>query len=304
MRLVQLWLPATTTVSNSRGSAGSQASRDDAAKILRRLSEQNVQSADFDSQLESLAGRLLCKRWHQSQNASKVDGWKSRIETFRAAETARQASRVNVQAVTESESVPATTPCLAATLDSLRRDIATLNERYADALQLATSAAARPSNSPQSVQRVDSSTLSPPTRRGTSNAARSSATPPRAVAEPEVAQPLPAQESSEQEEAHSPISRASTLETQSSGADSEAALEAEVRAAFEELESPAADLNPDMITRHPAEGNCPICCEELGDQNDLSWCRARCGQNFHTECVDTWLAVQADAVGEETCPNW
>ena len=42
-------------------------------------------------------------------------------------------------------------------------------------------------------------------------------------------------------------------------------------------------------TRKPIEGECPICVfpMEAGEEQ-LVWCKAACGQNFHKECFDQW----------------
>ncbi|CEL03734.1 hypothetical protein ASPCAL04880 [Aspergillus calidoustus] len=66
------------------------------------------------------------------------------------------------------------------------------------------------------------------------------------------------------------------------------------------------------VRRQLIEGECGICLEPLrgpgmsesrsgrpDDELDrgLSWCRAQCGVNYHTSCIDEWVAVAT------TCPH-
>jgi hypothetical protein len=75
--------------------------------------------------------------------------------------------------------------------------------------------------------------------------------------------------------------------------------------------APHHPLN-DSARRQTIEGECSICLEPLrprhttqspsnepgyGEQSNLSWCRAQCGVNFHSRCINEWLAVAV------TCPN-
>ncbi|PQE30383.1 RING finger domain (Znf1) protein [Rutstroemia sp. NJR-2017a WRK4] len=40
--------------------------------------------------------------------------------------------------------------------------------------------------------------------------------------------------------------------------------------------------------RKPIEGDCPICVFEMEAGEEIVWCKAACGQNFHKECFDQW----------------
>ncbi|GAM82930.1 hypothetical protein ANO11243_009160 [Dothideomycetidae sp. 11243] len=53
--------------------------------------------------------------------------------------------------------------------------------------------------------------------------------------------------------------------------------------------------------RHPVEGDCAICCEELDTQaEEIVWCKAACGNNLHKSCFDQWAATKRN--GQVTCP--
>lgn len=41
-------------------------------------------------------------------------------------------------------------------------------------------------------------------------------------------------------------------------------------------------------TRKPIEGDCPICVCEFEEGDDIVWCKAACGQNFHRLCFEQW----------------
>jgi Ring finger domain len=45
--------------------------------------------------------------------------------------------------------------------------------------------------------------------------------------------------------------------------------------------------------RKPTDGECPICYFELeGQEEDLVWCKAACGNNMHKTCFEQWAASQ------------
>lgn len=63
--------------------------------------------------------------------------------------------------------------------------------------------------------------------------------------------------------------------------------------------------NPTYIPRRrEVQGECPICIESMENGVGLVWCKAQCGQNFHSECIRTWLASQIYSSSRKTCPYW
>ncbi|KAE8366881.1 hypothetical protein BDV27DRAFT_124730 [Aspergillus caelatus] len=71
-------------------------------------------------------------------------------------------------------------------------------------------------------------------------------------------------------------------------------------------------------TRRSIEGDCTICFDPLkktarfgaddgahhgtedeGEQQELSWCKARCGVNYHAACIEMWLKASP----KSTCPT-
>ncbi|KAI4641084.1 hypothetical protein J4E93_007962 [Alternaria ventricosa] len=51
--------------------------------------------------------------------------------------------------------------------------------------------------------------------------------------------------------------------------------------------------------RKPIEGECPICYDELGENEPIVYCKASCGNNVHKACMANWIAVSK---GKATCP--
>lgn len=83
-----------------------------------------------------------------------------------------------------------------------------------------------------------------------------------------------------------------------------ALLSSELRTIFEKappIESPETTSNDK--NRKTVEGDCPICFMELEEEGkeEVVWCRAACGQNFHKECFHTWTKTRS-GTGNITCP--
>ncbi|CAG8953943.1 hypothetical protein HYFRA_00010904 [Hymenoscyphus fraxineus] len=51
--------------------------------------------------------------------------------------------------------------------------------------------------------------------------------------------------------------------------------------------------------RKPIDGECPICVFSMEADEDLVWCKAACGQNFHKECLEQWKRSKHG--GQVTC---
>ena len=40
--------------------------------------------------------------------------------------------------------------------------------------------------------------------------------------------------------------------------------------------------------RKPIDGECPICVFDMDPNENIVWCKASCGQNFHKDCFEQW----------------
>ena len=58
---------------------------------------------------------------------------------------------------------------------------------------------------------------------------------------------------------------------------------------------------PNESGPRPVDGDCPICLEDLNSGDGVIWCKAQCGQNFHRDCINTWLD---NNVAHKTCAYW
>ncbi|TAQ86810.1 hypothetical protein B7494_g4884 [Chlorociboria aeruginascens] len=52
-------------------------------------------------------------------------------------------------------------------------------------------------------------------------------------------------------------------------------------------------------SRKPINGECPICVFDMEPGENLVWCKAACGQNFHKECFEQWRRSKRG--GQVTC---
>ncbi|KAM3079508.1 hypothetical protein ACMFMG_005929 [Clarireedia jacksonii] len=73
-------------------------------------------------------------------------------------------------------------------------------------------------------------------------------------------------------------------------------------------QAPVAEHNQDMQVedegkyngkRKPIEGDCPICVFEMEAGEEIVWCKAACGQNFHKMCFEQWRMSKGR--GSVTC---
>lgn len=49
-----------------------------------------------------------------------------------------------------------------------------------------------------------------------------------------------------------------------------------------------------------ADCDCPICFDAMTEGTSLTYCRAACGTNFHSDCIQRWVGQSR---GNPTCPN-
>jgi hypothetical protein len=59
------------------------------------------------------------------------------------------------------------------------------------------------------------------------------------------------------------------------------------------------DDNNHASTRKPIDGECPICVFDMEPDEDIVWCKASCGQNFHKDCFEQWKISKRG--GRVTC---
>ena len=268
-------------------------------------------SPRLDSELEELASRLLCRRWHQDQAAAMQRQWRRDIQNHQAVETARQAERSRI---VQRRVAPAQTPVARTRMSSMRRELVTTS---------ITTSVTRESSSVTIVSiviREDSSERATNTldeeeeeeaekpRQQTNPESRSSNQPQETTNhQADISPPAPsAVERTGQTTAPSvEVQRTTTREEPQQGPASGIATSAPISSIPAQTRQPQhEDSHPAHHDRRAIEGECPICCEDVLTGGDTTWCRAQCRQNFHVNCIDLWHASQEADEREKTCPYW
>lgn len=244
------------------------------------MSRLDPQSQRLDDQLEELASRLLCRRWHQNQAADMKGQWHRDIERYQAA------------TVRAERSSTVRTPSASAHPTIFRNQ--------------ATSRATGPTASSVAHSPIHGSAPVTPLLATGEELGRGGNNDPNGAESGQQTNSSPAsssqQEAMLQERNHpensSPVSPGATRETISDERESvEHTLEAPTQEQPHEGSLHAHD-------RRVIEGDCFICCEDLSSGGATAWCRAQCRQNFHADCIDTWHASQEAYGRRKTCPYW
>ena len=74
-----------------------------------------------------------------------------------------------------------------------------------------------------------------------------------------------------------------------------------VRETFAKLEKgeDEASLDSKVARKSVTEDDCAICFDQMTQDQKTTYCRGRCGANFHAECIKQWLKVNDS---KPTCP--
>jgi hypothetical protein len=269
-----------------------------ATRLLDEGDRRIARSETVDDILEELAPRVLCNHEHQNQAFEMVVKWQERMYSFSGTRPSRQSSeRSRLQysrSFTRSQPErrqqrppPASLPTPPPTP---RRNHQNITQTSTTSVRrpLLQASAPSPLHTPSDVSAP--STDSPPA----DFFGRSS---------------FPSRESQQ----HSArIRRASSTVSDSSPLP-------QFRPTSTQISEPSHPASAPRATRRPiAVGlECSICTEPLVpdrdhlEPNSLTWCMARCGTNFHRECIENWRVMLTRleleyAVTETrpTCPHW
>ena len=280
------------------------ANHKEAANILYEMSRRDpLQSQRLESQLEELASRLLCRRWHQDQAVEMKRRWRRHIEDFQAAETARRAERSRTVGRLSSSAHAAVELTRVA---PVRREVVTSSITTSVTRESSSLAIISIVIREELREREDSEPNDEEPRQQMNPG-------PDSPSQPEA----PSQESTD---IPRPTSSADELTTQTPApplqepiatreAREVAVNEAEPSSAVPSTSTQAPhpqheDSHPAPHDRRAIEGDCSICCEDISSGGTTKWCRAQCRQNFHADCIDLWHAsLEADG-RVKTCPYW
>ncbi|KOS37309.1 hypothetical protein ACN38_g11898 [Penicillium nordicum] len=285
---------------------------------------------NIDILLEDLAPHVLCTRFHQNQASDLVRRWKRQVRTYLNSQVVSipytQPARTSSRMISETAAA------------EMEERIAVLQQRLREAkkevrrLEVAQSVRPTTTNTRHREGRNTSAVVNSSSRRSAS----SGNTPVHDVNEPlrrdstesstnqsAVTVPRPAQAEVSRQTSSISVSSPRPVNTPTVA-----------RASSRIGNTASQDETPQPIRRE-VEGECGICLYDLHSSQDgdldeeeesesssdddddddddaddrehlkeLVWCKARCGVNFHKQCIDQWLETDHAS----TCPtcrsNW
>lgn len=295
--------------------------RDLATKIMEDMALLDVRTTDFDDTLlASLAKRLLCRTYHvkdPNQHTALRRQWGKEIATYKVTLIARQ-----TPATTAPESPSVTVESLQRELETMRATMALLLQRTAESAgvehvpSVASSSLAPQTNHVNQATSLHNAAQTAQTQADSSQHLHPVAGHQTVNIAINTANTLPP--SGTTGENHPPIQLPPTIPSPNQPTDAvsppQPSLTPTLPASTPHNDTPSTPQSPTpspvptqthqhpLPTRKPLSGPCTICCEDLRDEENISWCKAQCGQNFHADCVGVWLAILED--GQGTCPFW
>ena len=287
-----------------------------AAKLVTEMSRLDLSSPEITYLLEELAPLVLCRRWHQNQAADMADVWQEEVHVLRRKteaagraeeEERRQDSRLRRAGERRVREA-------AQRAEELRHQQGEAQQSdETPQAQEATPRAGEASSGQEAVNRIEIQQLR---AMLTSMCARLQEVEERnrelqrTITEPSERLPSRVVDQGAASEADVlpavPVSPTSTL---GHHVEEEPAFPASatVERVEEDPTSPTISPNDQLLEEsevsdnRTTEGDCSICLESLGSQNDLTRCIARCGQQFHRDCVGIWIVSGQNT---HTCPYW
>jgi len=295
--------------------------RDLATKIMEDMALLDVRTTDFDTLLTSLTKRLLCRTYHvkdPNQHTALRRQWGKDIAAYKVTLIARQ-----TPAATVPESTPGTVESLQRELEAMRAAMALLLQRTAEPAEVEHSPSIAYSNLAPQTNHVHQATsplsagqtaqtqantsqhLHPVAGHQTVNIVINTANtlPPNGTTGEnhlQIQLPPTFPSPSQSTDAVSPPPQPSLIPTLPASTTHNDTLPTTHQPT--PLPSPTQTHQHPLPTRKPISGPCTICCEDLRTEENISWCKAQCGQNFHADCVGVWLATLDE--GQGTCPFW
>ena len=312
-----------------------KANRHCAAKLLAEMSRMDPLTADFDEELEDLADLILCRvsRHNVKQHAFVVAMWKDDIKKFRRSQrrisgpsdaasptTTRQRSRRTQREipvpfiVTNSSIFGSGLTSRDTPVESIEREssiIVTPTRQHREStlarellgIDYASTSTSR-NTTPEYVTAPASPTIraiDPVREDRTNESSPIDAATPISPLQPVIEDP----EENSNDDAHGNAEE----EQEQDNAHDDDDPDEETDEAADEAEEEQHHKHPQ---RKPLIGDCCICVSPLINTTDfnphnldlnlsLTYCRSQCGQNFHTECINLWLATQEDDEREGTC---
>lgn len=291
-----------------------KANRQLATVLLSQLSEFGAPSAISEPMLQLLASLVLCKRWHgtcapQDQSSCVVQNWLGKIQISAEASpiirnspqriipnpphrtTPNPPHRINPNRMRDLRPI----------LPSPRQESPTEEQRNEPHQTSVTSN--NRSSSEFNIRGPRQEQIAEEQQHESSQSRNVSIRQP----DPDLASPGPRQEPQVEEQPNQPVQTIqNSLSNTSLG--QEIFEEDGVSSAGRSNPNRLNDFSSRQETEDPNEsgprtvaGDCPICLEDLNSGDGVLWCKAQCGQNFHRDCINTWIYNNVD---HKTCAYW
>ena len=285
--------------------------------LVTKISKLDISSPEITNLLKDLAPLVLCRRWHQDQALDMVDDWQGEVDALKrereAAQRAEEEERRQDRRLSRAEDRRVREAAQRADERRHQQEAA----QHADEVQQAQAAVPRPegaSSEQEAVNRIEIRQLraelalmcarleemeernrelqratrsEQPERRSSRALDQDVASDAHVL----IAVPVPPTSTSDHHVAEEPVF----------------SVPAPVGRVEEDPTPPTISPNdhlpeePEDSNNRTMEGDCSICLEKLGSQNDLSRCKVQCGQHFHRDCIAIWLV---SAENTHTCPYW
>lgn len=285
--------------------------------LVTRMSRLDISSPEITYLLQDLAPLVLCRRWHQNQAFDIVDDWQEEVDALRrekeAARRAEEEERRQDRRLRSAEERRVREAAQRAEELRHQQEVA----QQADEVQQTQEATPRVGEACSEQEAVHGieiqqlraelalmrarleevedrnrelhrRTRSEQPERGPSGAVDQDADSDTDVL---VTVPISASSTSDQRGAEEPVFP----------------VPAPVERVEEDHTSPTISPSdhlpeePEESDNRTMEGDCSICLESFGSQNNLTRCTAQCGQHFHLDCIGIWLV---SAENTHTCPYW
>lgn len=285
-----------------------------AMSLLQRGTQDLRAGRCIDTLLEDLAPHVLCKRSHQNQASDLASRWQEEVRSYLASQATSQVNSTLSESPARRSSSEVYSETAEANVDELCTILCRRLEDTMEELRRLQAVQHRPTitaNSPLprgderagidiNLRTVRSSTTRDGShtvpssravmRQSASSTTQSATTTPRSTHVQAVSQARPAT-----------ISAAPRISSSTDQEGVEATSQPRNRAS-----------QVISVTRRAVEGECGVClCHmqtshtrsvdemvDIDEDEELVWCKARCGINFHKNCIDQWLETSHAS----TCP--
>lgn len=279
-----------------------------AMRILDQGTRDILAGRCVDELLADLAPHVLCTTWHQPQASSLVHHWKEQVSSYLSSRATSSRSSAPAESSSTSDPSRITENDLEAQYAALNREKDRLDEMIQSLLS-----ASREANesSSQPRRRVDGPEDRDSIRNSTSSIERETVTRPgdtTVAVEPvgptrQSTNTAPSEEQAHGADRRTPATASDPRQIPETSV-TRREVEGDCGICLCQLQTPRSDLNASVEAEEQEaedeEGQHRENREERADE-ELVWCKAKCGVNYHKACIEEWLAKAE--VRTPPCPS-